>query len=1556
MKPYLQAKPQLRGPNGLRNWYAQLPLAAYDQESTAILPIGGLLAPFEQAVGSASASARQSWLGGLFFTGLLSLLLKKSYHKNANPVALVPGPWLRRVLGLVVVLLGALAGSVAQAQPTVLASRTENGTYKTYNLTASLTGAAAQAPRILAATSFNAGVSADWAFTAGNSGAANYAFNWRPYDAGQQIPGYNQVIDPATASGSARYNGGGGQDGRLPAVTSGRRYTYNISRNSSGGNFNINQHMAVLETTYNPVAINALEADPAGATVPYGSAVTVKANLSGTFNNGEHFYLRYVVGPTSGFGSNGTVVAMTVSGSTATGIIPANALSYANRNQTVNYYVFSSPNAANATGSSAVTNASADLLTLNTSATGSFRYQQATFSSVTQFPVAGAVRYGAPVTVTATLSAAPGPGEFVYLRYSTAANFSSSTTVAMDPTAVSNVYTATIPNQASTGNLRPNIFYYALTSTDANAANSSGNIDDTTLQRGRSGTDNFSYNYTPTAFATTAPVTQSPANDAVPYGGTVTVTTTLASAATTSEFVYLRYGNGTSTDFSTNCGVVAMTAVAGSGNTRFTGVIPDVTTTATPTTTTGTTPPNKPPTVFYQVFTSPATTAPTCANAGAQTLVSSSTLSFDYGIGFASVSVPTEPTNCTNLITAVLNAAPSTRDFFYLRYTNNPNGDFGVSGSTTATLAMTVSGTMASVLIPSQAPGTIVPGTVITYYVYSSSAGTAQASNGGINNTGLRYGLNTTSTGPNFRFVTPAALSIGALTAVSATCADGNDGAVTFAVSGGSPGAYSFEISDNVGNTFQAAMATNPSAGNYRIGGLTAGRTYRVRVTDGCETQTSAAPSAAIGFSNPRPTATLTNGGPVCTGSSTTVSVALTGSSPWSLTYTYLDETNQLITVTQNGITTSPYTIDTGELNANRTYNLTQLSDGNGCTATGLPLSTTVTVNTRPTITLNPINSVCAGTSAVLTGTLTGAGPWTIFYKVNGGNEVTANNIGSLGQTTFTFSFSTTRLTNSGVNTITITNVRDRNDCLKPTSVSQNVTVTPSTTWTGAVSNVWSAPGNWTNCVPSQFLDALIPGSLPAGRSYPSFVSGATLAEVKDLTIEAGASLTYSAGTLGIFGNLANAGTLALSQTSGTTITGTKLCLRGTASQTISGLSMVHELVVNTTGGATATLGNNLAVTGSLTATSGILLTGANTISLTAEQTTATEGTATISETNLSFVRGQVRTTRNLSAAGTPRSFGGLGLRLLPSGAVLPGLTTATRYTGTTALTGVGSSQGITRWFRVVPTVDAGLNVELTFSYFDHERNNISPADLTLFSTPSGSTPPTGPWTTYRSSVAVAPTGTGAGTVSVGGLSHLSDWTLGSRLSPLPVELTRFEATRASTDAALTWATASEQNSRGFEVEVSIDGQTFRRLGFVPSAAGNSHSARTYAYRDQEPGKAGARYYRLRQIDTDGTASFSPVRVVSFTTEAPVSLLAGLSAAPNPFGARLTLSVRAPQAGAARFSIMDVTGRLVRSELLTLPAGASKVELSGLESLPAGVYLLQLPLGGRPQHLRLVKE
>ena len=130
--------------------------------------------------------------------------------------------------------------------------------------------------------------------------------------------------------------------------------------------------------------------------------------------------------------------------------------------------------------------------------------------------------------------------------------------------------------------------------------------------------------------------------------------------------------------------------------------------------------------------------------------------------------------------------------------------------------------------------------------------------------------------------------------------------------------------------------------------------------------------------------------------------------------------------------------------------------------------------------------------------------------------------------------------------------------------------------------------------------------------------------------------------------------------------------------------------------------------------------------------------------------------------------------------------------------------------------------------------------------------------------------------VSFGSLAALAQTT-----DIVPVELLAFTASVMNSEVQLFWSTASELNNRGFEIERSVnDNNNFVTVGFV-DGKGSSSEINYYSFLDN-PQLSGANqiYYRLKQIDFDGTFSYSDVISVNFDVPAEFVLSQNY---PNPF-------------------------------------------------------------------------
>ena len=189
---------------------------------------------------------------------------------------------------------------------------------------------------------------------------------------------------------------------------------------------------------------------------------------------------------------------------------------------------------------------------------------------------------------------------------------------------------------------------------------------------------------------------------------------------------------------------------------------------------------------------------------------------------------------------------------------------------------------------------------------------------------------------------------------------------------------------------------------------------------------------------------------------------------------------------------------------------------------------------------------------------------------------------------------------------------------------------------------------------------------------------------------------------------------------------------------------------------------------------------------------------------------------------------------------------------------------------------------------------------------------------------------------------------------PLPVALTAFEAQAVGADVRLRWTTASEQNNDYFSVERSTDGQSFAPVGRL-SGHGTTLNVSDYAYTDASVASltTGLLYYRLRQVDLDGTSTYSPVRTVG---PAGASSVASLGMYPNPAAptdAAVTLDLRTLPLGTYEVSLVSLLGSTVASYPMQ---GGQNQTLTLPTTLASGPYLVLVQGNGLRLSQRLARR
>jgi hypothetical protein len=172
----------------------------------------------------------------------------------------------------------------------------------------------------------------------------------------------------------------------------------------------------------------------------------------------------------------------------------------------------------------------------------------------------------------------------------------------------------------------------------------------------------------------------------------------------------------------------------------------------------------------------------------------------------------------------------------------------------------------------------------------------------------------------------------------------------------------------------------------------------------------------------------------------------------------------------------------------------------------------------------------------------------------------------------------------------------------------------------------------------------------------------------------------------------------------------------------------------------------------------------------------------------------------------------------------------------------------------------------------------------------------------------------------------------------LPVELVSFKADVSNGIVSLSWVTATETNNKGFDVERSADNSTFTKIGFV-DGKGTTTESKVYSFTDANLGTANTYYYRLKQIDFNGSFTYSKVVQVSVEQVSTFELKQNY---PNPFNPSTQIAFTIPQKGFVKLVVYNLLGQEVKTLVNeTLDAGSHSVDFNA-SNLPSGVYIYKL--------------
>lgn len=228
-------------------------------------------------------------------------------------------------------------------------------------------------------------------------------------------------------------------------------------------------------------------------------------------------------------------------------------------------------------------------------------------------------------------------------------------------------------------------------------------------------------------------------------------------------------------------------------------------------------------------------------------------------------------------------------------------------------------------------------------------------------------------------------------------------------------------------------------------------------------------------------------------------------------------------------------------------------------------------------------------------------------------------------------------------------------------------------------------------------------------------------------------------------------------------------------------------------------------------------------------------------------------------------------------------------------------------------------DVTLSFTYDDDEvtatNNTLSEADI--FPQRWNST--ASQWHDVTLSGTLNTTSNTLSAVTVAKANFFRSWALVSSVTPLPVELISFEPKCIDNQTVIKWTTAAEINNSHFEIQHSTDGTSWSTIDSV-QGAGNSTTVINY----EQPVKVNSNqevdYYRLKQIDFDGTSAHSDIKTCSCDGGLEITSLY-----PNPSDGEVNILINSTEGGTLSLKIYDALGKLIVNDDLTIQEGANVI-------------------------------
>jgi len=472
--------------------------------------------------------------------------------------------------------------------------------------------------------------------------------------------------------------------------------------------------------------------------------------------------------------------------------------------------------------------------------------------------------------------------------------------------------------------------------------------------------------------------------------------------------------------------------------------------------------------------------------------------------------------------------------------------------------------------------------------------------------------------------------------------------------------------------------------------------------------------------------------------------------------------------------------------------------------------------------------------------------------------------------------------------------------------------------------------GNWNS--PSTWKSNAIPNASSAKLCIGHDITLDADLSADMLFIKPGITVSLASGqTLSMSGNVINNGSIVgdgmLSFTSGTPM------LSGTMSNiTINGAA--PALIGNTTISGTITLTDGIVSLGDYDMTianTGSLI-GGNSSSYLQTKNLNTDGGGLVRE--VSNGAGQVPFPIGSNGTYTPLTMLNFGSTSSFDVRVFDGT-----YSAGTSGTAHGSTTEINKTWDV-NALGSDFNTTITLQW-DSDDQGASFDNTNMFISKNGSR---GFWEVVSEGIVAS--GSGPFTATVSGITSFSQIGGGSGDSPLPVTLMYFTGENLDGLNLLSWQTATELDNERFEIQRANGFLEFVSIGTV-AGSGDSDQTLDYSFEDKIP-QEGVSYYRLVQVDYDGTATNS--KVIMIESE-PIDT--NMTLYPNPFTDRINIRMDKTPSEPVEVSLYDLNGQLISAIIHQEP----RQELTVIfNSLQKGIYFLKVNYNNQIHTERIIKE